>query len=135
MKPTMNNCPIFSRDVISLRATSQAPIDEVLNQQSGADPGRPLGNVGALPLAPIRARDVDVNPWPVAGKLAQEEGRCDHPAASASDVAHVRHIAAQLLEILIPERHLPDTFSRLLTRSLHLRLQFLVGAEHADRKL
>src|SRR5690242_3100492 len=114
-KPTMNSCPIFSRDVISLRATSQAPIDEILNQQPGPDAGGPFGNIGPFALAPIGAGDVDVDPGSVTCKLAQEESRRDHPAAAAADVAHVSHVAAQLLEILVPERHLPDPFAGLLT--------------------
>src|SRR5262245_302605 len=99
----MKSCPIFSRDVNSRRATSQAPIDEILDQEPGADAGRPFGDIGAFPLAPIRARNVDVHPWTVAGELAQEESRRDHAAATPANVAHVGDVAPQLLEIFLPE--------------------------------
>src|SRR5512145_711696 len=88
-KPTMNSCPIFSRDVNSRRATSQAPIDEVLDQQPGADPGRPFRNVGPFPLAPIGAGNVNMHPGPVARKFAQKESRRDHSPAASPDVAHI----------------------------------------------
>src|ERR1044072_6496231 len=107
--PTMKSCPIFSRDVSSRRATSQAPIDKVLDQQPRADAGRTLGNVGPLSLAPIGASDIVVHPGAIAGDLAQEQGPRDYPAAAAADIAHVRDVAAKLFKIFVPKRHLPYT--------------------------
>src|SRR5688572_29019647 len=102
MNPIMKSCPIFSRDVNSRPATSQTPIDEILDQEPGADPGRTLGNLRAFPFAPIGAGDVDMHPGTIAGELAQKESRRDPSASAPADISHIGHIAAQLLKILIP---------------------------------
>ncbi len=48
-------------------------IDQELQKEPGPDAGRALRDIGALPLAPVRARDIEVHPGhPVADELAEE---------------------------------------------------------------
>ena len=76
-----------------------------------------------------------MHPGAIVDKLAQEHACRNHAPSTSADIAHVGHVALELLEIFLPERHLPHAFAGLLTGFFHIGLERVVVPEHPDRKL
>ena len=76
-----------------------------------------------------------MHPGTIADKLTQKHAGCNHTPSTATDIAHVCHVAFELFEIFFPERHLPHAFAGLLTRFSQVGLERVIIPEHPDRKL
>ena len=72
---------------------SQGAVNQELDQQSGADAGRSLGKIRALPFTPVGAGNVEVYPWAIADELAEEQSGSDHAASPSPDIAHIGDVA------------------------------------------
>ncbi len=76
-----------------------------------------------------------MDPGILTHELAEEHGGGDHPASPPADIAHVGHVAVELLKIFFPEGHFPDPLAGLVARVLDPALERVVVPQHPDREL
>src|SRR6185436_3887735 len=69
---------------------------------------RPPGGAFLPSAAPGRTRDVEVRPAQLASEAREIAGRSYAARRSAADIRHIGEIRAQLLLVVLPQRHLPD---------------------------
>src|SRR6185436_1497108 len=71
------------------------------------DAARPFGLPRLVLVGPGGSGDVEVGPRLAAGELLEEHRRRARARGAAAGIGHVRDLAAELLGVLLVERHRP----------------------------
>src|SRR5207344_1460369 len=86
-------------------------LERELGERPDRDTGRAFGHERPRLVGPRGTRNVDVRPGQAAGELLQEERCRNRRRGTAAGVAEVGDLALQLLEVVIEDRHRPETIA------------------------
>src|SRR5579871_412934 len=97
-----------------------------LNQAAQRNPRRTLGNPRLLIFRPCGAGDVEMDPRRILRELFQEHGGRDGAAPAPRGVDDVGDRRADLLSVLVVERHAPHLLSSDLIRAVEAVVHVIV---------
>src|SRR5581483_12458549 len=89
---------------------------------------RPAGGAFLAAAAPGGAGDIEMRPALLAREAREKRRRRDTAGGTPADVGEVGEVRAQLLLIVLPERHLPDAVPGVVAGGAQLLGKlFIVG--------